>query len=152
MGRIATCSGASVLDLAQLNHLANPNFLLLGARLRVPSGHDCYAPRNPPERAAQLLAAADARLEAADFEGALVLAERCVRLVESGRPDSMANEACARCHVVAGMAAAGLDQRERAIAEFSRAFELDPTLELTADTASPRILDLVGAARAAPPR
>jgi hypothetical protein len=49
------------------------------------------------------------------------------------------------------MAAAGLDQRERAIGEFRQAFVLDPDLQLTADTTSPRILDLMGAARAAPP-
>jgi tetratricopeptide (TPR) repeat protein len=129
-----------VLDLAQTNHLASPDFVVTGVRLRVPR-RGCLAPRTPPDRAAGLLAAADARLDGADFEGALSLAERCTGLDESRRPTR------ARCHVVAGMAAAGLDQRERAIGEFRQAFALDPTLQLAADTTSPRILDLVSAAR-----
>jgi LysM repeat protein len=152
LGRIAACSGASVLDLAQVNQLANPDFVLIGARLRVPGPHECDAPRSARGRAGQLLAAADARLDGADFERALSLAESCVQLLESGAPDPSAREVRARCHVVAGMAAAGLDRRERAIGEFRQAFLLDPTLELAAGTTSPRILDLVSAARPAPAR
>ena len=152
LGQIAACSGASVDDLAQINHLANPDFVLIGARLRVPGRNECGAPRTPRDRAAQLLAAANARLEAADFEGALSLAESCARLIEPGPPEPKANWTRARCHVVAGMAAAGLDRRERAIGEFRQAFVFDPTLELAEDTTSPRILDLVSAARPAPPR
>jgi hypothetical protein len=125
---------------------------LIGARLRVPGRNECGAPRTPQDRAAQLLATANARLEGADFEGALSLAESCARFIESGTPEAQVNLTRARCHVVAGMAAAGLDRRERAIGEFRQAFAFDPTLELAADTTSPRILDLVSAARPAPPR
>jgi LysM repeat protein len=152
LSRIAACSGTSAVDLAQINHLANPDFVLIGARLRVPGRSGCGAPPTPRDRAAQLLAAANARLEAADFERALSLAESCARPIEPGPPEPQGNGIRARCHVVAGMAAAGLDRRERAIGEFRQAFALDPTLELAEDTTSPRILDLVSAARPAPSR
>ena len=151
LGQIAACSGTSADDLAQINHLANPDFVLNGARLRVPGRNECGAPRTPQDRAARLLAAANARLEGADFEGALSLAEGCARLIEPGTVEAKANSTRARCHVVAGMAAAGLDRRERAIGEFRQAFAFDPTLELAEDTTSPLILDLVSAARSTPP-
>jgi LysM repeat protein len=151
LGQIAACSATSVVDLAQVNHLASPDFVLIGARLRLPGGNECAARRTPRDRAAQLLATANARLEAADFESALSLAESCARLTESGQPEPKANGVRARCHVVAGIAAAGLDRRARAIGEFRQAFVLDPTLELAEDASSPRILDLVSAARQAQP-
>jgi len=152
LGQIAACSATSVVDLTQVNHLASPDFVLIGARLRLPPGNECAAPRTSRDRAAQLLATANARLEAADFERALSLAESCTRLIEPGPPEPQVNGIRARCHVVAGMAAAGLDRRERAIGEFRHAFVLDPTLELAEDASSPRILDLVSAARPAQPR
>ena len=152
LGQIAACSGTSVFDLAHINHLANPDFVLSGARLRVPGRNECGAPRTPQDRAAGLLAAANARLEGADFEGALSLAESCARLIEPGTSEAKANSIRARCHVVAGMAAAGLDRRERAIGEVRQAYVFDPGLQLSEDETSPRILDLVGAARPSPSR
>lgn len=158
LSRIASCSGVSVADLAQSNGISDPNLLMAGARLRVPAGHRCVSPatrgdgaaaRAARVRAERLLATATARLDGADFEEALSLAESCVRGLESQRLDTRANEIRARCHVVAGTAAAGLDRRERAIAEFRQAFALDPHLDLASDTTSPRIRELVSAARPA---
>jgi hypothetical protein len=45
------------------------------------------------------------------------------------------------------MAAAGLDRRERAIEEFRSAFVLDPNLEVDPELTSPRIVELLSAAR-----
>jgi LysM repeat protein len=156
LSRIASCSGVSIADLAQSNGISNANVVLAGARLRLPQGHHCASPATredgvaAPARAARLLATATARLDAADFERALSLAETCVHVLESRRLDTKANEIAARCHVVAGTAAAGLERRDRAIAEFREALVLDPHLELASDTTSPRIRELVSAARPDP--
>lgn len=166
LGRIAMCSGASVTELAQLNRVSDPNLVLSGARLRVPVGHRCVGPRSQaPEaasadapqapraarvRANRLREAATARQEAADFEGALSKAEACVSELGPFSGDKEAVRILARCHLVAGMAAAGLDRRDRAIEEFRQAFALDPGLKLAPEMTSPRILDLASAAQPSP--
>jgi LysM repeat protein len=167
LSAIAACSGVPVEELARLNRIADPDRLATGARLRLPSGHPCVAPpqrrvvarsskrqsdpaREARAKAERSLAEATARNDAADFEAALANANACVAQLAPHRHDTRAKKLGARCHVAGGMAAAGLDQRERAIEEFRRALALDPELRLSPDTTSPRILELVSAAQASP--
>jgi len=154
--RIALCSGVSLDYLALINEIPDPDRLAAGARLRLPEGHDCaretLAAGAARARASHLLTAATARLDAADFEGALSLSESCVQNLAPYELDAQAKALRARCHVVAGSAATGLDHPERAIEEFRRALVLDPKLELDSDTTSPRILELVSQARPGPER
>lgn len=153
LSRIAACSGVSVAYLAETNRISDPNLIVAGARLHLPRGNRCVgedaALGVARARASLTLTAATARLDAADFEKALSLAEICVRGLAPYGADTAANEIRARCHVVAGTAAAGLARRERAIDEFRSAFALDPHLELASGTTSPRILELVSEARPA---
>ncbi|MEX2206067.1 MAG: hypothetical protein WEF50_07570 [Myxococcota bacterium] len=97
-----------------------------------------------------MLATASAQFDAADFEASIASAEACVSGLESDDRDAEANALAARCHFVAGMAAAGLDRRERAIEEFRRAFVLNPKLEVEPERTSPRIVELLSAARPSP--
>jgi LysM repeat protein len=169
LGQIAACRGVAVTRLAEANGIADPRHILAGARLRVPPHDRCLRARvasvepTPPaapsaaakpaaeaatlERGRKLLEAARARYDAADFEGALRGAEDAVRAVEPQKGSPTADRLLARCHVVAALAAAGLEQRDRAIAEFRLAFALDPGLQLSQDDASPRIQELAAAAR-----
>lgn len=152
LGRLAACSGVSVGELARSNYISDPDLLFAGERLQLPQGHRCAAARSDPPSAAHahadgLLATASAQLDAADFEASIASAEACVQALESDVHDSKANAIAARCHFVAGMAAAGLDQRERAIGEFRRAFVLNPKLEIEPEGTSPRIVELLSAAR-----
>jgi len=168
LSRLAACSGVSVAELAKSNQIADPDLLIAGERLQLPQGHRCAAAKSDARsatraatgagdpaaaaraRADRLLATANARLDAADFEASLASAESCARALESHAPDTKASAIGARCHFVAGMAAAGLDRRERAIEEFRRAFVLDPNLELEPEKTSPRIVELLSAARPSP--
>ena len=149
--RIALCTGVSLDYLALINEIPDPDRVAAGARLRLPEGHDCARETLSADaaraRAGRLLAAATARLDAADFEGALSLSESCVQNLVPYELDAQAKALRARCHVVAGSAATGLDRSDRAIAELRHALELDPNLELDADTTSPRILDMVSQLR-----
>jgi hypothetical protein len=54
-------------------------------------------------------------------------------------------------HVLAALAAAGLEQREHAIAQLRRAIALDPDLGLTPEDQSPRVLELLQEARSQHP-
>lgn len=166
LGRLAQCSGASVARLAESNEISDPDLIRIGSRLRIPRGHRCIAavaraPRalrareagsesTALTRADGWLAAATARLDGADFENALALAERCVQELLPFKRDEAAIELSARCHVVAGMASAGLDRKDLAIQAFRRAFALDPSLAFSPETTSPRVLELVSEARAGP--
>ena len=157
LSRLAACSGISVAELANSNQIPDPDLLVAGERLELPQGHRCAAATGAGDpaaaaraRAERLLATADARLEAADFEASLASAEACVRELESHEPDTKANAVGARCHFVAGTAAAGLDRRERAIEEFRRAYVLDPRLDVAPEMTSPRIVELLSAARPSP--
>jgi LysM repeat protein len=168
LGQIAACRGVSIDTLAQVNQIRAPNRLMAGANLRVPLRDRCATPhlaaRTPLPRpeaaprasdrhreARQLLGDATARYDGADFEEALSLAELCIgQLVPDPEAGGEGNALRARCHVVAGMAAAGLEHRELAIDEFRRALTLDPEVAFDPDRTSPRVLELVTAARAKP--
>ncbi len=166
LSRLAACSGVSVAELAERNQIPDPDLLLAGERLQLPQGHRCAEARSDtraPTRAAaratdpaarasaeRRLATANERLDAADFETSLANAAACVRALESAELDASAEAIRVRCHVVAGMAAAGLGRRDHAIDEFRRAYALDPDLELAPDEISPRIVELMSAARPTP--
>lgn len=155
LSRLAACSGVPVAELAKSNYISDPDLLFAGERLRLPRGHRCAAAK-PDSRsvahadADRLLSTASAQLDAADFEASIASAESCVQALESDAHDAKANVIAARCHFVAGTAAAGLEQRERAIEEFRRAFVLNPKLEVEPDRTSPRIAELLSAARPSP--
>ena len=172
LGRIAACRRVSVAALARANHISAPDHLRAGAVLRVPEGGGCASPSlarkaSPPRRAdaaprgaapaaalhgeaERLLATATARYDDADFEQALALAEACVEALAPYPGGAEADALRARCYVVSGMAAAGLERRERAIAEFRQALAFAPDLALDPERSSPRVLELVDAARASP--
>jgi tetratricopeptide (TPR) repeat protein len=157
-----------VAELARVNGLADPDRLLAGQRLLVPPADRCAAPAEPelarvePEpaadaqpgaaegdqRARTLFDAAQAHYDAAYFDEALSEAEAASAELRAaaGRPESDALRA--RCHLLAGMAAAALDQRERALEHFRASLDLEPRPSLAREDTSPRILELVEEARA----
>lgn len=162
LGAIAACRGVRLDALAEANGIADPRRIEAGARLRVPPRDRCarsaVAGATPPvatraadgaalERGRHLLEAARARYDAADFEGALAGARAAAEALEPERGSATDDHLRARCHGLAAMAAAGLEQRERAISEFRLAFALDPAFELSPDDASPRMQELAAAAR-----
>ena len=169
LGGIAACHRVSVAVLARANRIAVPDRLPAHTVLRVPEGGNCASPRlarkAQPQRAdaavpgtagaealheetRRLLAAATARYDDADFEQALSLARAGLEALAPHPEGAEADALRARCHVVAGMAAAGLERRERAIAEFRSALAFDPDVALEPERSSPRVLELVDAARA----
>ncbi|HTO54903.1 MAG TPA: LysM domain-containing protein [Myxococcota bacterium] len=160
LGEIARCAGVSVPELARENGIPDPRLILAGEKLRLPAGHDCKqvsksTAANDPARAARarsqsLLAKANASLDDADFEQALSYAETCADQLSPYPTDPQAKTLCVRCHVVAGTAATGLDQPDRALTEFRRALALDPKLELPESSTSPRVRELVSQARSQP--
>jgi LysM repeat protein len=154
LGAIARCSGVPLGELARANGIANPNLLPAGTRLSLPKGHRCGretdAARSARAAAGRLLAKANRSLDAADFEGALASAGACVQKLAPHARDAKANVLRARCHVVAGTAATGLDRPQQAIDEFRRALALDPQLQLESDATSPRVRELMAAARSEP--
>jgi len=153
---LARCSGASTGELARSNGIVDPNLIIAGEKLRLPAGHHCEA-RSAPAAAAPshsaaraLLSQANASLEAADFEHASALAARCVERLGGAPVEAKARGLAARCHLVAGTAATGLDRRDEAVEEFRRALALDPNLELAPDSTSPRVRELLEVARTSP--
>jgi len=159
LGGIAACRRTSLSELARANRISAPDRLRAGAVLRVPPGDGCAATplvRNAPvsrhAKAEGLLASATSAYDGADFEQALSRAGAAIEAVApySRGNDARADAIRARCHVVAGMAAAGLEQRERAIVEFRHALDLAPDLALDPDRSSPRVLELVELARERP--
>lgn len=157
LGRIATCRRVSVAALARANRISAPDHLPAGAVLRVPRADACAAgsplearvPAPLHAEAEGTLAMATSAYDGADFEQALAIAEQGIEALAPHR-DGAANALRADLHVVAGMAAAGLEQRGRAIEEFRRALALAPHLVLDPQRSSPRVLELVDAARASP--
>jgi LysM repeat protein len=151
LGQLARCSGTSVAALARANGLSEPNLLRAGTKLVLPANHHCgredaSAGAQRRARASHTLQQAEARLDAADFDEALALARACDDDLAAAS-DAKAKALRARCHVVAGIAATGLDRRDRAIAEFRRALDLDPKLELESQATSPRVRALMAEAR-----
>jgi|GEM_PF-6173901 len=100
-------------------------------------------PDDPVARARAKLAAAQADYDAARFEEALAGAQGAAEDVADTAGRQELAELRARCYLLAGMAAAALDQRERALALFGAAFALDPDIPVTREQTSPRILELV---------
>jgi hypothetical protein len=172
LGRIADCRGVALETLAKANAIADPDRLLAGTRLYVPPRDRCAArsvtaagapgaaavarapsaapdpsPASALEGARRLLAAARSRYDEADFAEALLGAEAASQKLAPTAGEPRADALRARAHLLAGMSAAGLEQRERAIEEFRQAFALDPALACPPEDCSPRILELVQAAR-----
>ncbi len=170
LGRIAWCRGVSTRSLAEANGIRDPRRLRAGQRLRVPRRNRCptrrVAAASQPERVAErvtaapaarapadediersrrLLTEARARYDAADFEAALQGAEAAGRALHLDRKALRA-----RCHLLAALAAAGLEDRERAINELRVAFSLDPNVMPDPEDRSPRIDELIAAAREPP--
>jgi hypothetical protein len=110
------------------------------------------APTTREEQARVLLATARRDYEEARFEEALAGAEAATRELAPASTSAGSTALRARGYLLAGMAAAALDRRERASALFGAAFALEPELDLREDETSPRILEIVdeavpGAAR-----
>jgi len=158
LGDIARCSGVPLATLARNNAIPNPNVLYQGEKLRLPANHHCDekpvaalelrdSGHDPRAKANELFCQASASLDAADFDSALARANDCARLLSAYPKDAQANALRARCHVVAGTAATGLDDESRAIDEFRHALAVDPKLKLDPDTTSPRVRELVSTAR-----
>lgn len=103
----------------------------------------------PPETGEEeaLLALAEEHYAEADYDACLRAASRAreqLRL-RAGNPE--ARRLAARAEAIAGLAHAGRQRREEAVAAFRTAFALDPDFELEARYASPRILPLLREAR-----
>jgi LysM repeat protein len=168
LGRIAACHGTSVSALAKANGIADPRRLRAGQNLQVARVNRCptqaivergQAAKPVPatavarpaddaadvERSRQLLDEARARYDAADFEAALRGADAAARALDSDRDTQRA-----RCHMLAALAATGLEDRERAISEMRVAFTLDPEVVPAPEDRSPRIDELIAAARESP--
>jgi LysM repeat protein len=166
LGGIAACHRTSVDTLARANQIRRPDRIQAGAVLRVPAepacvganaaagalaprGHELPASAGPAlARAERLLSEAETRYDAADFEQALGLAETCLQALRPHPDATDADPLRARCHVVSGMAAAGLERPERAVDEFQDALGLAPDLTLDPERSSPRVVELMDAARA----
>lgn len=166
LGAIASCRGVGVEELARVNRIPAPDRLVAGAALRVPPRDACAGARLPAAREAAPpghgearghLELANSAYDAADFQQAIDQAQSCLRALspdpeESPAPEeSEGNAIRARCHLVSGMAAAGLEQRSRAVEEFRLALDLDPSLALDPEHTSPRVLELLERARERPP-
>jgi LysM repeat protein len=98
-------------------------------------------------RGERLLQQATEAYDAADFERALARAGEAAERLGAAPRGADTAALSARCHLVAAMAAVGLDQRERAVGELRQTFALDPQLTLDPETSSPRILELAEEAR-----
>ena len=171
--RIAACRGVSVGEIARENALRDPDRILAGSNLRVPAQDRCSgevravgpprpgrsslarAPRasEPPAasdgRAQQLLDVARAEYDAALFDAALRGAEAAAEALAHAPRSAGTDARRVHAHLLAGMAAAGLEDRERALAEFERAFALDPDAQLAFEDQSPRLVELLQLAKAA---
>jgi LysM repeat protein len=124
---------------------ASPSSSPFASPLDLPAG----APgRFDAESAQCLLDAAEKRYRAADFDGAIAGAEAAQRALDDVSSQKGAERLRARSHALTAMAALGLEQREWALAELRTALALDPTLELSPTTTSPRVLELAREARA----
>jgi hypothetical protein len=171
IARLSRCSGSSMEQLSSANVLPDPRALKAGRAVLLPPAHACEPPAPalpvvaaappPPQvkceapsapsailkRAQRLLDEAEQRQDQADFTQAQALAQDCTRALQPYALDPDADATRARCHALAGMASAGLGQRERAIEEFRRAFAIEPRLQLDPAADSPRVRELVQAAR-----
>jgi tetratricopeptide (TPR) repeat protein len=100
------------------------------------------APSETGEQEA-LLALAEERYAEADYEASLRAAARAQEQLAPRTGDPRARRLAARAAAIEGLAHAGRQRREEAVAAFRTAFALDPDFELEAQYASPRILPLL---------
>lgn len=172
LGGIARCRRTDVSALVDANGLADRDRIVAGSPLYVPPRDSCArtaavspapassaetqdlrvapAPAAAPAHVDQVereLASARSLYDAADFAGASRAAQAAVRTIDANPKDPATDPLRARAHLIAGLSAAGLEQREGAIAEFRRALEVDPSLACPPEDCSPRIQELVDAAR-----
>jgi LysM repeat protein len=110
------------------------------------------APKTSPALlpADELLSEAHDRYDAADFEAVLELTQAARRALPPEADDPAGAERRARAIWLAGLAQAGLDRRDEAVASLREALVLRPSLRDDPNL-SPRILGLLDA-EAAPPR
>ncbi len=178
LAMIAACRDVPIDTLARVNAVAERDWILAGATLQAPADDLCAnqrragarrrsdlreatAPRRPAapavasassaefHRGQLLLDEARSRYDAADFDGALHDAEAAAEAFGRAANHPGVHSKRARAHVVAGISAVGLEERERALAQFQRAFALDPESDLDPDDRSPRLVELFSLARAA---
>jgi len=90
-----------------------------------------------------LLARAEEHYADADYEACLRTAALAREQLALRAGDPQARQLAARAAAIAGLAHAGRQRREEAVAAFRTAFALDPDFELEAHYASPRILPLL---------
>jgi len=94
-----------------------------------------------------LLARAEDHYADADYEACLHAAALARERLALRAGDPQARQLAARAAAIEGLAHAGRQRREEAVAAFRTAFALDPDFELEAQYASPRILPLLRDAR-----
>jgi LysM repeat protein len=97
--------------------------------------------------ARELLETARADYDAALFEASLRGAEAAAAALARAPRAAGTDAQRAQAHMLAGMSAAGLEDRERAVAEFERAFALDADAQLDPADQSPRLVELFQLAR-----
>ena len=170
---LARWYGHPVDVLAARNRIDDPNRIVAGAWLSIPAGARTGCPPAAPTLAKpaapepearvvatvspepavpkEALARADVALEeagrryrAADFEAVLELTEEAQHVLPAGVEDPASIDRRARASWLAGLANAGLDRREAAIASLREALELRPSLR-DEQSVSPRILELLDA-------
>jgi LysM repeat protein len=90
-----------------------------------------------------LLARAEEHYADADYEACLHAAALASEQLALQAGDPPARRLAARAAAIAGLAHAGRQRREEAVAAFRTTFALDPDFELEAHYASPRILPLL---------
>jgi len=148
-------------ELRALNGIADPRRLQLGQRLRIPSEPRREPAADPPpreqsleappaiaiERADAILAEVEDDYLRADFEAVLKRVPELDRLLDSLPAHSEVRRRQARAAFVAGASLAGLGRNEDAVASFERAYQADPDLETDPALTSPRLAELLDAAR-----
>jgi hypothetical protein len=155
-------------ELARVNGIRDVDWILAGAALHVPPKDRCAGravaksePAASPgpsgaeagadaeiRRGQELLDAARSHYDEADFDAALRAAENAGQAFEHAHGQPGVDALRARSHVLAAMAAVGLEDQRRAVAEFKRAIALDPATRLAPDDRSPRLMEAFQLARA----
>jgi hypothetical protein len=171
---IAVCRGTTVSELVRVNAIYDADYIQAGWNLQVPAENHCtgmqrtFATARPNSRPAQrnstgaksraavqqarmdeaaerLIARARRHYDEADFEAALREAEAATTALARVPRGRATDSQRARGHLLAAMAAAGLEDPERARAEMARAVALDPATRLAPEDRSPRLVELLEA-------
>jgi LysM repeat protein len=159
LSSIAPRLGTSVEALVLANGLANPNWLEVGQRLRVPPGARWadVEPRRPrpasssaaPVATGKLLAVdgmirdTEQRFRSARFEETLAEARKARSLLIPLQAEPGAGGRSARIDVLSAMAEVALGRDAAARESFQRALYADPSLTLAPGEVSPKILRLL---------